>query len=130
MSKRIFTPYEATQTLPLVKQIVADVLRQGRELRALQEGEHLSVEDQDQIHGIADRLEGLFAELEQIGCSFRCPNFEYGLIDFPGIIDGRPVHLCWRDDEAELRFYHDPFAGFAGRKPIPAELLTAQGASH
>jgi hypothetical protein len=122
MSK-IFTPAEATRTLPLVRQIVRDVLVNGRELRRLTALEDPTTGDEDQAQELASKLQELFAEMERIGCSFRCPNFEFGTVDFPGIIDGRPVHLCWRDDEPELRFYHDPRAGFAGRQPIPSELL-------
>ena len=125
MGHKIFTPAEATQTLPLVKQVVQDILALGRELRGIQAKEIHSVDDQDRFHVLAGELEDLFGELEEVGCSFRAPDFEYGLVDFPSIIDGEPVHLCWRDDEPELRYYHGPLAGFAGRKPIPGELLSA-----
>ncbi len=126
MSSKIFTPAEATRTLPLVRQIVRDILERGRELRTLQEGGELNATQRDRAFELVEQLEALFAELEAIGCTFRAPNFEYGLVDFPGIIDGALVHLCWRDDEAELLYYHDPQQGFAGRKRIPAELLSAR----
>lgn len=122
MSK-IFTPLEATHTLPLVRRIVEDVLVRGRELRRLHLLDDPTPDDETRVQTLALELQDLFEELEAIGCSFRCPNFEYGIVDFPGIIDGRPVHLCWRNDEAELRFYHDPRAGFSGRLPIPSTLL-------
>lgn len=123
MPNRIFTPREATQTLPLVRQIVRDVLVRGRELRRLHTLEDPTVTDQDRASTLAVELQDLFDELERIGCSFRSPNFDYGLVDFPGIIDGELVHLCWKDDEPELRYYHDPREGFSGRRPIPVELL-------
>jgi hypothetical protein len=125
MSK-IFTPLEATRTLPLVRQIVRDVLKSGRELRRLTALGDPTPADEQQAHDLATSLQELFVELERIGCTFRGPNFEFGTVDFPGIIDGRPVHLCWRDGEAELLYYHDPRAGFAGRQPIPSELLVAE----
>lgn len=122
---KIFTPYEASRTLPLVRRIVADVLERGRALRELQRLDELTPEQEDRAQELVDELEELFRELAQIGCSFRSPDFSFGLVDFPGLIDGRPVHLCWKDDEPELRWYHAPDAGFAGRKPIPAHLLAA-----
>ncbi len=125
MSK-IFTPSEATRTLPLVRQIVRDVLARGRELRRLTALEDPTQADEDRAQELAHRLQELFVELDRIGCSFRGQDFEFGTVDFPGIIDGRPVHLCWRDDESELLFYHDPRAGFAGRQPIPSEFLVAE----
>jgi hypothetical protein len=125
VSARVFTPYEATRTLPLVRSIVIDVLARGRELRALAAQGERSDEDDRRVDVLADELEALFSELEQLGCTFRSPDFSFGLVDFPGLIDGQLVHLCWRDDEPSLGWYHAPHAGFAGRKPIPAELLLA-----
>lgn len=124
MPNKVFTPAEATRALPLVRRVVGDILPLGRELMALGARGVSSHEDRDHAAELIGRLEDLYAELEEVGCSFRCPGFDYGIIDFPGLIDGELVHLCWRDDEPELRYYHDPRAGFAGRKPIPQELLT------
>jgi hypothetical protein len=42
-----------------------------------------------------------------------------GLIDFPAMRDGIEVYLCWLvDDEESIGFWHEPEAGFAGRRPI------------
>jgi hypothetical protein len=42
-----------------------------------------------------------------------------GLIDFPAIRDGVEVYLCWLvDDEESIGFWHEPEAGFAGRRPL------------
>jgi hypothetical protein len=46
-------------------------------------------------------------------------DLELGLVDFPGLVDGREVNLCWRYGEREVRFWHGLDEGFAGRKPIP-----------
>ena len=41
------------------------------------------------------------------------------LLDFPAELDGDTVLLCWLEGERELRWYHKPEHGFAGRRPIP-----------
>ena len=41
------------------------------------------------------------------------------LLDFPAQLDGDTVLLCWLEGERELRWYHKPEHGFAGRRPIP-----------
>jgi hypothetical protein len=41
------------------------------------------------------------------------------LLDFPAELDGDAVLLCWVEGERELRWYHRPEHGFAGRRPIP-----------
>ena len=41
------------------------------------------------------------------------------LLDFPARLHGDEVLLCWLEGERELRWYHKPEHGFAGRRPIP-----------
>lgn len=118
-----FTPAEATRTLPLVRRIVADLLERGRELRALAQRPDPTPADEQRADELSTELDQLREELEALGCTFRSPDYAFGLVDFPGVIDGRLVCLCWRDDEPELRWYHEPDAGFAGRRPIPERLL-------
>ena len=43
---------------------------------------------------------------------------ETGLIDFPAERDGRRILLCWRLGEDHVAYWHDPEAGFAGRKRL------------
>ncbi|MCA8924463.1 MAG: DUF2203 domain-containing protein [Planctomycetes bacterium] len=117
--------------MPLVRKIVADILSVGRELRSLWEQDRdgeldLSSGERRRAEEVVKELESYFRELDQIGCSFRSPDFSLGLVDFPAVIEDQLVHLCWRSDEEELLYYHDPRVGFAGRKRIPAELLAAE----
>jgi hypothetical protein len=83
-----------------------------------------NVEKDPRIQKLADNIEGFMQELEEIGCYYKDWNFSIGLIDFPAIIDGKEVFLCWRSDEDDIMYYHDADAGFAGRKLIPPEELT------
>ncbi len=41
-----------------------------------------------------------------------------GLIDFPALMSGREVFLCWEDGEEAVEFWHDLDAGYAGRERI------------
>jgi hypothetical protein len=61
-------------------------------------------------------LSRALGELEAVGVVLR--DVDSGLIDFPAIRDGEEVYLCWRLDEDEIRFWHEPDAGFAGRQPL------------
>ena len=122
MVKHSFTPAEATRTLPLVKRIVRDLIALGGELRDLaphQREEGVAA----QIRQLETEIKDLVLELERIGCTYKDWGFEAGLVDFPSEIDGEPVLLCWRSDEDGVGFYHTYDGGFAGRTPIPAELL-------
>lgn len=41
-----------------------------------------------------------------------------GLLDFPAIIGGREVFLCWEKDEEDIEFWHDLDTGYAGRERL------------
>lgn len=43
-------------------------------------------------------------------------DIERGLVDFPAIVGGREVFLCWEKDEEDIEFWHDLDTGFAGRE--------------
>ncbi|MBI3725873.1 DUF2203 domain-containing protein [bacterium] len=129
MPEKLFTPAEANRTLPLVRRIVTDILAKGKLLReTASPDEPETVERADRVNVLEAELEDLFHELAEVGCSFRDWSFEMGLVDFPGEIDGKPVLLCWRSDEPEVRFYHTHEGGYAGRRPIPDRLLEARRA--
>lgn len=120
---RYFTPEEARRTLPLVRKIVEDIVTTSREIRLLTEDKDGVIESDPQVKKMVNDLNGFIAELEEIGCFYKDWNFSIGLVDFPAIIDGQEVFLCWRSDEDNIEFYHEIEAGYAGRKRIPEEYF-------
>ena len=114
-----FTPAEASKTLPLLKKIVNDILICGKQLQELYDTDA----DRESIEVKTRELEELTAEVEAVGCEYKDWNFEMGLVDFPSVIDGEDVYLCWKSDEPGLMYYHGINEGFAGRKLIPKALL-------
>jgi hypothetical protein len=56
------------------------------------------------------------AEIDEIGVQVK--DLEKGLLDFPCVIEGQTVFLCWKLGEKEIGFWHTPEEGFAGRKPL------------
>ena len=112
---RLFTVAEAQRTLPLVKAIIQDVLDLGAQARDVLSGQV----QEPTIDDLQDQLREHLAELAGIGCYYKDWNFQIGLVDFPALIDGEVVFLCWRSDEPELRYYHRIEDGYAGRRPLP-----------
>jgi hypothetical protein len=55
-------------------------------------------------------------QLEALDIVLRDPR--QGLVDFPSMRDGNEVYLCWRLDEERVEWWHEPEAGFAGRRPL------------
>ena len=45
-------------------------------------------------------------------------DIERGLVDFPAVIGGKEVFLCWEQDEDDIEFWHDLEAGYSGREPL------------
>jgi hypothetical protein len=59
-------------------------------------------------------------EIHEAGVELK--DHKRGLIDFPSLMDGRVVYLCWQlDDLGGIRWWHELDAGFAGRTLIPEE---------
>jgi hypothetical protein len=57
-----------------------------------------------------------FERLERLDVVVR--DLERGLVDFPALIDGREVYLCWLLDEPAVGHWHAVESGFAGRRPL------------
>ena len=45
-------------------------------------------------------------------------DLERGLLDFPAIIGGKEVFLCWEQEEQDIEFWHDLDTGYAGRERL------------
>ncbi|WP_158943079.1 DUF2203 domain-containing protein [Granulicella sp. S190] len=60
------------------------------------------------------------AEIDSIGVQVK--DLEEGLLDFPYVMDGRTVLLCWKLGEAGITHWHTEEEGFAGRKPLDARF--------
>ena len=118
---KYFTPDEARKTLPLVKNIVRDILQSTREMRLIAEEASNGIENDVRIKKLAADVNGFLSELEEIGCYYKDTKFQIGLVDFPAMIDGDEVYLCWRSDEEDILYYHEIDAGYSGRKLIPPQ---------
>jgi hypothetical protein len=114
---RHFSLDQANKTLPLVKRIVADIVRTHTEVTKLQtQMESAGTAIQDQLAKGLEHLQDYVEELTEIGCELK--DYRLGLIDFIGRHDGRDVCLCWKLGEEKIFFWHEIRAGFTGRQPI------------
>ena len=67
-----------------------------------------------------EETKATLAEIDEIGVQVK--DLEQGLLDFPSVMDGETVLLCWRLGEKEIGFWHSVEDGFAGRKPLDARF--------
>ena len=115
---KYFTPADARKTLPLVRNIVRDILEVTREMRLIAEEVDNGIENDVRIKKFASEVNGFLAELEEIGCYYKDTKFQIGLVDFPAMIGGEEVYLCYLLGEKSIKFWHSIQDGFAGRKSI------------
>jgi hypothetical protein len=73
---------------------------------------------------IVRRMESSVRRIDEWDVTLR--DIGSGLIDFPALVGGRPVWLCWRLGEAEIAYWHAHDEGFSGRRPL-AELPDLPG---
>ncbi len=121
--------------LPLVRAIVKDLAELSRDvidrrerLSHLLAGRNGQASDvyseelaqvEEELEKDGRRLRDYVEELLKLGVEPK--NGPEGLVDFPALVDGREVYLCWKLDEPEVMFWHDLEAGFAGRQSLIAE---------
>jgi len=73
------------------------------------------------------RVKDSIAEIDSIGVQVK--DLDIGLLDFPCVVDGRTVLLCWRLGEKSITHWHGVSEGFAGRKPIDERIAKAKRAN-
>ena len=67
------------------------------------------------IRAVIDQMEAAVARLDAWSVQLR--DIEEGLADFPALVNGHQVWLCWQLGEDEIHFWHDLSTGFGGRRP-------------
>lgn len=133
--RKQFTVEQANAALPLVRAIATDLARLSREVIERRErlamlvaargergakdlyGEELT-QIEEELEKDREQLQEYVEELRQLGVDPK--NGPEGLIDFPSMMDGREVYLCWKLGEPEVLFWHDLDAGFRGRQSLTA----------
>jgi hypothetical protein len=135
LMERIFTVDEANRTLPLVRRIVEDLVRDHhlweekvREFEVATAGASPERPDviaellQMEAQRLAKDIESYIAELAELGVI--CKGMNIGLVDFRGQLDGREVFYCWKLGEPSVMYWHETDAGFVGRQRLHPLALT------
>jgi hypothetical protein len=141
--RKLFTVEQANAALPLVRAIATDLARLSREVIERRErlamllaargergakdmyGEELA-QIEEELDKDSQQLQEYVEELRQLGVDPK--NGPEGLIDFPSMMDGREVYLCWKLGEPEVVFWHDLDAGFRGRQSLTAGSIAGHDA--
>jgi hypothetical protein len=68
------------------------------------------------MQGVIDQMQAGVARIDELGITLR--EIETGLVDFPALVSGRQVWLCWRLGEGDVEWWHELSDGFGARKPL------------
>lgn len=147
MSEKYFTLREAQELLPVIGPHLEEAREQKRNVDRLDEElARASAEimvlggsipprmklaqtrlDRDQFAG---ELKDSVSKIVETGCLIK--DLEVGLVDFPALLRGEEIYLCWKLGEKRIEYWHGIDEGFAGRKPIEEALPDDEppGGSH
>ena len=131
----LYTVDHANRTLPYVRRIAEDLVRdyarwraRVRAIEVAGSGARVALPDdsgrrlQREAQALAADIQTSLGELAALG--IECKSLDDGLIDFAALIDGAPAYLCWKVGEGEVAWWHRRDAGFGGRQPIDGVIVT------
>jgi hypothetical protein len=137
---RFYAIDEANAALPEVERILAALRDQREELIALRDRVVAASPPDDEaptddvaekvrllrlgMQGLIDQMQAGVARLVELDITLR--DISTGLIDFPALVSGRPIWLCWRLGEDDVAHWHSVDEGFDSRRPL-SELPMGRG---
>lgn len=137
---RYYSIDEANEALPEVERILIALRDQREELINLRDRVVAASPPDDEtpepgvaerirllrlgMQGLIDQMQAGVARLVELDITLR--DIASGLIDYPALVSGRPIWLCWRLGENAVEHWHSHDEGFDSRRPL-AELSTGLG---
>lgn len=67
------------------------------------------------------RLKSSIEDLQNMGVLVK--DLDTGLVDFPTLLRGDEVYVCWQLGEDDVTFWHGVNEGFGGRKAIDKDFV-------
>lgn len=132
MVTRFYAIDEANASLPEVERILAALRDQRAELISLRDRVVAASPPDDEtpttgtaeqirllrlgMQGLIDQMQAGVARLVEMDVTLR--DIATGLIDFPALVTGRPIWLCWRLGESDIEYWHPHDEGFDARRPL------------
>ncbi len=130
MEARLLSLEETNRMLPLLRQIVRDIMEHWNliiakraELESIEKTALPAVategRTQDvklELNGLIDKINQYIKEVEALGCFVE--EFKRGIVNFPSLYHGRKVFLCWHPGEESVSHWHELDETFNDRVKI------------
>jgi hypothetical protein len=119
-----YTREEARVMLPKVRHWLKRLAEQHVELERCEECmSGLMAPGCDLGGDVVNKWVRTLASLQEVLAEFQRREIQVkdvsrGLVDFPTVIGGKEVFLCWEQDEEDIEFWHDLDAGYGGRERL------------
>jgi hypothetical protein len=123
--ERLFTLSEANRLLPqlenhltAVKRGKAVLIRTKDEIKRASAKAQYGGGSHAGIHYILalEQINEHLQAIQEMGVLVK--EVDSGLCDFPCMLDGRVIYLCWKLGEPEIQWWHEVSTGFAGRQRL------------
>lgn len=137
MSQRTFTLQEAQVLLPVLKSLLQQAI-DGKQLIEKIDSEFQELAQRIFLSGgllveigrmalrraerekTVQRIKDVLSEIDATGVQVK--DLEMGLLDFPCLVDGKTILLCWKMGEDKITHWHGTEEGYAGRKVIDESI--------
>ena len=141
MAERTFTLQEAQELLPVLESLLKASMAGKKQIEEI-EAEFQAVSHKVFLNGgtklnivhlirrkaerekAIQKVKDALAEIDSIGVQVK--DLDIGLLDFPCVVDGTVILLCWKLGEKAITHWHGTDEGFAGRKPIDERILKSK----
>jgi hypothetical protein len=80
-----------------------------------------AIDAKNRRDAVVAKLRAAIEQVQEFGCVIK--DLDMGLIDFPTLLRGVEVYLCWKLGEPKIAFWHGVEEGFRGRKAIDQDFL-------
>lgn len=134
---RTFTLSEAQDLLPLLDGLLQSAMRAHQRVEELDEQlqaliSHILLAGGVQVDPVhtanlkvereraAQQREDAVREIAASGVQLK--DLDEGLLDFPCLLHGQVVLLCWKRGEQAIEHWHGTQEGFASRKPLDPSM--------
>ena len=137
MESKIIGIDEANRMLPLLRQIVHDIMshwekiiQKRTQLECMEKGVdpsgkggapkghtgELAQSLKFELNYLIDKINNYIREVEELGCFVE--EFKRGIVNFPSLYNGRKVFLCWKPEEPTVSHWHELDETYNDRVPI------------
>ncbi len=125
-TKKYFKLEEANSLLSKISKILIQVMKINNNIAMLNS---LSIDYEDEFRAIKNDITmnknfhrlyyNLYKKIElltELGCIVK--DADLGIVDFYSMFEGKEIFLCWKLGEKEIKYWHYPEEGYAGRKSV------------